>query len=129
MKVYFESLIFIHSHLIFLLQPKYVTSVSKYNDISNENNEEEINNAIPLEDCELQKNEQTGGEVRDGHYFIRLLENEIFKFEEQICDFEELLDLNSLSNTSSGNATASASIPDDVMEEVLAGVGKVGAIK
>merc|ERR1712013_866274 len=32
------------------------------------------------------------GEVQDGHYFLKVLENEIFKFEEQICDFEE--DLN-----------------------------------
>merc|ERR1719439_195748 len=33
------------------------------------------------------------GETQDGHYFIKVLENEIFKFEENICDFEE--DLNS----------------------------------
>jgi len=36
------------------------------------------------------------GEVQDGHYFIKVLENEIFKFEENICDFEE--DLNGGSN-------------------------------
>ena len=60
-----------------------------------------------------------------------MIENEIFKFEEQICDFEELVDLNSLSNTSSsdGNATASASIPEDSMESILAAVGKVSTIK
>lgn len=49
-------------------------------------------------------------EIRDGHYFIKILENEIFKFEEQICDFEE----EDLSN-----------IPDEeVKESILAAVGK-----
>merc|ERR1740128_838211 len=33
------------------------------------------------------------GEVQDGYYFIKVLENEIFKFEEQICDFEEELSM------------------------------------
>jgi len=31
------------------------------------------------------------GEIQDGHYFLKVLENEIFKFEEQICDWEEEL--------------------------------------
>jgi len=49
-------------------------------------------------------------EIRDGHYFIKILENEIFKFEEQICDFEE----EDLSN-----------IPDEeVRDSILAAVGK-----
>ena len=56
-----------------------------------------------------------------------MLENEIFKFEEQICDFDELVDLDTLSNTSSsdGNTSSSASIPDDVRDSILAAVGKV----
>jgi hypothetical protein len=49
-------------------------------------------------------------EIRDGHYFIKILENEIFKFEEQICDFEE----EDLSN-----------IPDEeIRDSILAAVGK-----
>jgi len=31
------------------------------------------------------------GEIQDGNYFLKVLENEIFKFEEQICDWEEEL--------------------------------------
>ena len=56
-----------------------------------------------------------------------MLENEIFKFEEQICDFDELVDLDTLSNTSSsdGNTSSSPSIPDDVRDSILAAVGKV----
>jgi len=50
------------------------------------------------------------GEVQDGHYFLKVLENEIFKFEEQICDFEE--DLNN-----------GANIPDDVRDSILTVVG------
>jgi hypothetical protein len=50
------------------------------------------------------------GEVQDGYYFIKVLENEIFKFEEQICDYEE--DLNS-----------GVEMPDEVRDCVLAGVG------
>jgi len=61
-----------------------------------------------------------GGEVHDGHYFIRLLENEIFKFEEQICDFEELVEL----SNSSSNTSTTSTIPDDVMDSILAAVGK-----
>eukprot|EP00091_Calanus_sinicus_P010090 TRINITY_DN2343_c0_g1_i6.p2 TRINITY_DN2343_c0_g1~~TRINITY_DN2343_c0_g1_i6.p2 ORF type:complete len:108 (-),score=26.51 TRINITY_DN2343_c0_g1_i6:768-1091(-) len=50
------------------------------------------------------------GEVQDGHYFIKVLEDEIFKFEEQICDFEE--DLNNGVN-----------IPEDVRDTILTVVG------
>jgi len=50
------------------------------------------------------------GEVQDGHYFLKVLENEIFKFEENICDFEE--DLNNGVN-----------IPDDVRDSILTVVG------
>jgi len=50
------------------------------------------------------------GEVQDGHYFIKVLENEIFKFEENICDFEE--DLNGGSN-----------IPEDVRDTILTVIG------
>ena len=75
------------------------------------------------------------GEIQDGHYFIKVtifnipimsnkpitvqtdvmfllqvLENEIFKFEENICDFEE--DLNGGSN-----------IPEDVRDTILTVIG------
>merc|ERR1711874_818799 len=50
------------------------------------------------------------GEVQDGHCFIKVLENEIFKFEENICDFEE--DLNGGSN-----------IPEDVRDTILTVIG------
>lgn len=50
------------------------------------------------------------GEVQDSHYFLKVLENEIFKFEEQICDFEE--DLNNGLN-----------IPEDVRDTILTVVG------
>merc|ERR1712241_1053675 len=50
------------------------------------------------------------GEVQDGHYFIKVLENEIFKFEENICDFEE--DLNSSDN-----------IPGDMRDTILTVIG------
>lgn len=50
------------------------------------------------------------GEVQDGHYFIKVLENEIFKFEEQICDFEEEL---AMSND----------IPEEHRENILLTVG------
>ena len=42
--------------------------------------------------------------------FFQILENEIFKFEEQICDFEEDL----------GNE----SIPEDIRDSILAAIGK-----
>ena len=42
--------------------------------------------------------------------FLQILENEIFKFEEQICDFEEDL----------GNE----SIPEDIRDSILAAIGK-----
>lgn len=51
-------------------------------------------------------------EVKDGHYFIKNIENEIFKFEEQICDFEE--DLSNEAND----------IPDDIRDSILAAIGK-----
>ena len=41
---------------------------------------------------------------------MQLIENETFKFEEQICDFEEELN--------------NASVPDDIREDILAAVGK-----
>lgn len=50
------------------------------------------------------------GEVQDGQYFIKVLENEIFKFEEQICDFEEEL-------------TMSEDIPEEGREFCLLTVG------
>jgi len=50
------------------------------------------------------------GEVQDGHYFIKVLENEIFKFEEQICDFEEELGM-------------SPDIPEECRENILSTVG------
>ena len=91
-----------------------------------------MSNAIlPEKECELQNDmvESTseataaGADVKDGHYFIRMLENEIFKFEELICDFEDLGDLDS---SSSDNASTSVSqIPDDVKDSILAAVGKV----
>eukprot|EP00095_Tigriopus_kingsejongensis_P007238 maker-scaffold435_size171904-snap-gene-0.26 protein:Tk07238 transcript:maker-scaffold435_size171904-snap-gene-0.26-mRNA-1 annotation:"hypothetical protein SINV_10887" len=49
-------------------------------------------------------------DVKDAHYFIKLLENEIFKFEEQVCDFEE--DLNN------------PSISEEIRDCILAAIGK-----
>jgi hypothetical protein len=46
------------------------------------------------------------------HFFLQLLENEIFGFEEQICDFEEEL------------ANPSSTIPEDIRDSILAAVGK-----
>ena len=47
-------------------------------------------------------------------YYFQLIEKEVFKFEEQICDFEEDL-----------AATGSAAIPDEeVKDAVFAAVGK-----
>ncbi len=43
-------------------------------------------------------------------YFLQLMENETFKFEEQICDFEEDL--------------ASSPIPEDVRDAIHAAIGK-----
>lgn len=57
-----------------------------------------------------ESNEVIHEEIHDGHYFIRILENEIFKFEEQICDFEEDL----------GNEA----IPEDIRDSILAAIGK-----
>jgi len=51
-------------------------------------------------------------EVHDGHYFIKILENEIFHIEEQICDFEE-----DLSNEA-------IDFPGEIHEELLAAIGK-----
>merc|ERR1711936_1474180 len=50
------------------------------------------------------------GEVQDGVYFIKVLENEIFKFEEQICDWEEEL------NTGTD-------IPEDARDSILTVIG------
>lgn len=50
------------------------------------------------------------GEVQDGHYYLKVLENEIFKFEEQICDFEEELSI-------------SSDIPEDCRENIQSVVG------
>merc|ERR1711962_37982 len=50
------------------------------------------------------------GEVQDGQYFIRVLENEIFKFEEQICDLEEELAMG-------------GDIPEEHRENILSTVG------
>jgi len=66
------------------------------------------NNGYPTEDDPLLISEQ--GEVQDGHYFIKVLENEIFKFEENICDFEE--DLN-----------GGSQIPEEVRDSILTVIG------
>jgi len=50
------------------------------------------------------------GEVQDGHYFIKVLENETFKFEEKICDWEE--DLNCGQN-----------IPEEARDTILTVIG------
>jgi len=50
------------------------------------------------------------GEVQDGVYFIKVLENEIFKFEEQICDWEEEV------NTGSD-------IPEEARDTILTVIG------
>ena len=44
---------------------------------------------------------------------MQILENEIFKFEEQICDFEE-----DLSNE------ANSDIPEEIRDSILAAIGK-----
>lgn len=49
-------------------------------------------------------------ELQDGHYYIKVLENEIFKFEEQICDFDEEL-------------VMSTDIPEESREKILSTVG------
>ena len=95
--------------------------------MSNGTDNKEINNANPQIDAVVDDTKSIavgGGEVHDGHYFIRLLENEIFKFEEQICDFEELVEL----SNSSSNTSSTSTIPDDVMDSILAAVGKVPRI-
>ena len=113
-----------------MTRPKYVASVSKYDEPSSQqnDNENERNKVIPQENCELLNTENASvaaGEVQDGHYFIRMLENEIFKFEELICDFEDLGEIDSLSNTScTDGSTISTSIPEDVRDSILAAVGK-----
>jgi hypothetical protein len=50
------------------------------------------------------------GEVQDGVYFIKILENEIFKFEEQICDWEEELNIG-------------ADIPEEARDTILTVIG------
>ena len=113
-----------------MTRPKYVASVSKYDEPSSQqnDNENERNKVIPQENSELLNTENAivaAGEEQDGHYFIRMLENEIFKFEELICDFEDLGEIDSLSNTScTDGSTISTSIPEDVRDSILAAVGK-----
>jgi len=51
------------------------------------------------------------GEVQDGNYFIKGLENEIFKFEEQICDWEEELN------------NGGENIPDEARDTILTVIG------
>jgi discs large-associated protein 1 len=48
--------------------------------------------------------------VQDGVYFIKVLENEIFKFEEQICDWEEELNIG-------------ADIPEEARDTILTVIG------
>jgi len=48
-----------------------------------------INNNVNTDTNPTTDTEDIQEEIHDGHYFIKILENEIFKFEEQICDFEE----------------------------------------
>ena len=55
----------------------------------------------------------TSGKITDFSPLLQTLENEIFKFEEQICDFEE--DLSNEANTD---------IPDDVRDHIEAAIGK-----
>jgi len=50
------------------------------------------------------------GEVQDGVYFIKVLENEIFKFEEKICDWEEELNIG-------------ADIPEEARDTILTVIG------
>ena len=50
--------------------------------------------------------------------FFKVLENEIFKFEEQICDFEEEL------AASDNSSDESKKIPDEVRDSILAANGK-----
>merc|ERR1712025_182205 len=71
------------------------------------NNGSVIGNGLSPDDPLLMSEQ---GETQDGHYFIKVLENEIFKFEENICDFEE--DLNGGGN-----------IPDDVRDTILTVIG------
>jgi len=46
---------------------------------------------------------------------LQLVENEVFQFEEQICDFEE-----DLANDGCG----AANIPEDIRDSILAAIGK-----
>merc|ERR1712088_536084 len=96
--------------------------------MSNGNDNLEINNATPQIDASVESSDNAaigGVEIHDGHYFIRMLENEIFKFEELICDFEDLGEIDSSSNTScTDGSTISTSIPEDVNDSILAAVGK-----
>jgi len=70
------------------------------------NNGSVIGNCLSPDDPLLEQ-----GEIQDGHYFIKVLENEIFKFEENICDFEE--DLNSQGSL----------ISDEVRDTILVVIG------
>ena len=51
-------------------------------------------------------------------YFLQVLEIEIFKFEEQICDFEEEL------GASDNTGDESKKIPEEVRDSILAAIGK-----
>merc|ERR1712110_530705 len=82
-------------------------SVSIVNLANTSNNSAVIGNGYSSDDPLLITDQ---GEAQDGHYFIKVLENEIFKFEENICDFEE--DLNGGSN-----------IPEDVRDSILTVIG------
>jgi hypothetical protein len=46
--------------------------------------------------------------------FFQLVENEVFQFEEQICDFEEDL----------ANDGGNIAIPEDIRDSILAAIGK-----
>ena len=114
-------------------QTKYMTPTSKFDDheLQNHNdyptNSNGNNSPTTTKDCELlviddeQQNHSLAmaDEVHDGHYFIRLIENEIFKFEEQICDFEE-----DLASTADNTSMTSPAIPEDIRDSILAAVGK-----
>ena len=51
-------------------------------------------------------------------FLFKVLENEIFKFEEQICDFEEEL------AASDNSSDESKKIPEEVRDSILAANGK-----
>jgi len=87
---------------------KRSTVINNNNNVNNSNNSTLPTTPDTIEDTQ----EVIQEEVHDGHYFIKILENEIFQFEEQICDFEE-----DLSNEA-------IDFSEDVHEELLAAIGK-----